>query len=89
MKYPTIILGAILLSACTTSRDTAIIDKPTHCPMHYQPVCATLKQNEQIFHKTFGNHCSAQTFIPDDTHVVSIADGACHQEALQKHHTNP
>lgn len=89
MKYLTIILSAMSLSACTTNHDTAIIDKPTHCPMHYQPVCATLKQDGKTFQKTFGNHCSAQNFIPNDTHVVSIVDGACHQEALQKHHTNP
>ncbi|OPH38974.1 hypothetical protein [Moraxella equi] len=48
-----------------------------HCTMEYMPVCATLEQNGQQFTKTFGNRCSAHTFIDEGVTVVDVRDGDC------------
>lgn len=84
MKFPLMVLGTALLGACATNQQTnqynVIIDKPVHCPMYYQPICATLQKDGQQFKKTFGNHCSAHAFTPDDTQVIDIIDGACDGE---------
>ncbi|AWY19704.1 hypothetical protein LP123_03790 [Moraxella bovis] len=48
-----------------------------HCTMEYMPVCATLEQNGQQFTKTFGNRCSAHSFIDEGVTVVDVRDGDC------------
>lgn len=64
-----------------TESDSSTLPKlamPTkHCTMEYMPVCATLEQNGQQFTKTFGNRCSAHSFIPQDTKVINVDNGAC------------
>ncbi|STZ63590.1 Uncharacterised protein [Moraxella lacunata] len=75
----------LLLTACSTAQtepnDTPpvrpILNNQPVCTMEYMPVCATLEQNGQQFTKTFGNRCSAHSFIPKDIKVIKVDDGAC------------
>ncbi|OPH38973.1 hypothetical protein [Moraxella equi] len=87
MRY-FILTCALALTACTapntadntntptTPKPTLDVEQPV-CTMEYMPVCATLEQNGQQFTKTFGNRCSAHSFIPKDTKVIKVDNGAC------------
>lgn len=87
MRY-FILTCALALTACTapntadntntptTSKPTLDVEQPV-CTMEYMPVCATLEQNGQQFTKTFGNRCSAHTFIDEGVTVVDVRDGDC------------
>ncbi|MDO4449970.1 MAG: lipoprotein [Moraxella sp.] len=47
--------------------------KELQCPTVYQPVCATISQNGQIFKKTFSNKCNAVAVL----NIKKIEQGAC------------
>lgn len=78
IKSLSLIIGAIVISACSTTSTTSTDNnttqceepRPQMCTMEYMPVCATLADGSN---KTFASGCSAC----GDSEVKSYTDNEC------------